>query len=468
VASIRKFQLTIAGGVLSALAACADEPSRPAVRLMPAQAVSPIEAITIRAAEPRFDPLAPGDNRGDGRATSRNDAPRMRDIFNDSKADDNAAKPGPWKKFTKWVDDKASNVKRRMDAPPADQPPPRVGQVPPVNPPTEQKTIIKGGLRSLFQEKPVANVPNNAVAPKPDNPAAPATNATTATTDKDGFFKKLFKDEPQQPQKPEAPKPNAANPAFRWYGYGSTTPGQNAYAPTGDYPNGSAQWFQQSGATPGAFPVPNAKAPRPANTIDAPAYIPNPVPSTNTFMGAPPVPTLAPPTPAPTFAPPARRTIAETRPVPTVPNVVTPMNAVPPVPQVPSVQSPLKQEPVWRPVVAMPTTATPNTPPTPATLQEPVRPPEPTWKPLETQNMIVPVIRGSEPHFDDSPLAKRIKAACEGKATKVTIRETGPRQLVIRFEAKTVASAEAAASAVAALAELKPFSIDFEAGVPQR
>src|SRR5436190_13957 len=48
----------------------------------------------------------------------------------------------------------------------------------------------------------------------------------------------------------------AGPPAYRWYGWGTVTPGANQFAPAGQYPRGSANWYVITGATPGAFPVP--------------------------------------------------------------------------------------------------------------------------------------------------------------------------------------------------------------------
>ncbi len=50
----------------------------------------------------------------------------------------------------------------------------------------------------------------------------------------------------------------AGPPAYRWYGWGSVTPGANPLAPAGQYPKASANWYSITGATPGAFPVPIA------------------------------------------------------------------------------------------------------------------------------------------------------------------------------------------------------------------
>ena len=65
----------------------------------------------------------------------------------------------------------------------------------------------------------------------------------------------------------------AGPPAWRWYGYGSVTPGANAFAPTGEYPRASANWFTVTKATPGAFPVPVANPRYLAAGGDPPAYV---------------------------------------------------------------------------------------------------------------------------------------------------------------------------------------------------
>ena len=57
----------------------------------------------------------------------------------------------------------------------------------------------------------------------------------------------------------------AGPPAYRWYGWGSVTPGANPYAQTGQYPPASANWYSITGAMPGAFPVPVTN-PLPAGT----------------------------------------------------------------------------------------------------------------------------------------------------------------------------------------------------------
>ncbi len=64
----------------------------------------------------------------------------------------------------------------------------------------------------------------------------------------------------------------AGPPAYRWYGWGTVTPGANPLAPNGQYPRASANWYQITGATPGAFPVPVTSTGQPLPGIDPPSY----------------------------------------------------------------------------------------------------------------------------------------------------------------------------------------------------
>src|SRR5262249_48944571 len=64
----------------------------------------------------------------------------------------------------------------------------------------------------------------------------------------------------------------AGPPAYRWYGWGSVTPGAHPYAPPGYSPKPSANWYSIAGATPGAFPVTVAESPRPAMGMEPPEY----------------------------------------------------------------------------------------------------------------------------------------------------------------------------------------------------
>lgn len=344
-------------------------------------------AVRLRPAQP-MDPIevmaraAPNNGYEFPNPAPRGGDPAIRKLF-DTARDEPRSGPTPWQKFSKWMDERAKAVRQAVSGPPMPQPEPRVGQP----------------VRKLFDPKPVASEPG--------------------------------------PVK-------TAPPAYRWYGWGTATPGANQFAPGGDYPQASAQWYAQTGATPGAFPVPTVNPYRPAPSVAPPTYIAPLVPAPTSVPA--PAPVIPPPTPAmpqPAARPIPRPTIAETPAVsPHIPQVA---------PAMPPAFQPLNQVPV---------------PPSSGK----ATPREPEWKPASTPEappLIVPVIRGAEPEFDDSPLARQIQEACRGLVVNVTIRETGPRQLKITFAATTATLAEIAARAISDLGELRPYAVEFEAKVIQ-
>ncbi|MBA4186489.1 MAG: hypothetical protein C0467_00580 [Planctomycetaceae bacterium] len=81
----------------------------------------------------------------------------------------------------------------------------------------------------------------------------------------------------------------AGPPAYRWYGWGSVTPGANPYAPTGQFPRASANWYSITGATPGAFPTQVVDPYRLNTGTEPPVYVTPPTPNT------PPSATYSPP-----------------------------------------------------------------------------------------------------------------------------------------------------------------------------
>lgn len=314
----------------------------------------------------------------------------------------------PLKKVGKWLEDRLQGVKQALAGPPEPPPEPRVGQVP--------------GRRFVEGNPP---------------PAPPLQRRV-----------------------------NAADPAFRWYGWGTATPGMNQYAPTGEYPQASAQWYLQTGATPGAFPVPTMNPYRPSPGAAPPAYAPQP-PLPGTYHAAqppaivqpmiqqPPVqvpprtlpPPVIPPPAAATPTPQPRVTIAETPapgtvPPPAAPRPAPAFNPIPvPPPQIPAAASPTRQ---------------------PRIFIEPQAPAKPA-----SEDVIIPVIRGQEPTIDDSPLGTRVRETGRGLVDNVSIRESGPRQLIVSFHASTKAMAELAAKAIAAIPELKPYQVEFAATIRQ-
>jgi hypothetical protein len=268
---------------------------------------------------------------------------------------------------------------------------------------------------------------------------------------------------PMQPFRGTTPGGRAAyagNPAYRWYGWGTTTPGANPYAPGGEYPATSSQWYTMSGATPGAFPVPVTNPFRPAPGVGAPAY------AVNTTSA--PVPSVAPPsltTTAAPFVPEGPKPIVESAPFRYVPPDELPVSTGP-VPSVPSAGN-------WRGgAVPMP----------PKAEEFPVRPAtaEPAWQPIQNaapakgptlfigQSPAKPAAQADilqavafEPVAQVS-LMDRIRAVAGAEVRNLEAKKLGRDGVIVRFDAPTDAVAEAAAKAIAAIADLKAYTVTFD------
>lgn len=162
----------------------------------------------------------------------------------------------------------------------------------------------------------------------------------------------------------------AGPPAYRWYGWGSVTPGANPYAPTGQFPLASANWFTITGATPGAFPVPVMNPYRPAPGTEPPAYvvIPNrrvaPASASSIPVARMHSEALPPRMPS-SFPPPADVTIIDVptasrvvqTPTPTIappPPIVVPGPAMPTLPE--TTEPPIRSANVRPALLPMPTT----------------------------------------------------------------------------------------------------------------
>lgn len=191
----------------------------------------------------------------------------------------------------------------------------------------------------------------------------------------------------------------AGPPAYRWYGWGTVTPGANPYAPTGQYPQASANWYAITGATPGAFPIPVMNPRRVAPGTEPPAYAtmpavrtPPPVlpaqgsePTTSSGVGAPsflpPPADLAPQLPLANTANPA-----------TTPPALPPTRLVPPAaPEPPPVTIP---QPIGN-AVTVPTL-------TPVPVAPGLKPTEP--EPMPTPSLPPPVnSSNSAPGEVDTP-----------------------------------------------------------------
>lgn len=204
------------------------------------------------------------------------------------------------------------------------------------------------------------------------------------------------------PQPAPAPQPSASTPfrgtgtngapvfagppAYRWYGWGSVTPGANPLAPAGQYPKASANWYQITGATPGAFPVPvTAGARAPAGT-EPPTYGLAP----RTPAPAPVVTVSTPPTAPPTFVerpePSKFPTPERAVPAPTL-GALPPPTFGPPAVPVPSLTPPPipTKSAVLTPTLPLP----PTMPPAPVTVMPPALP-KPELPPAPIKSVAAP------------------------------------------------------------------------------
>ncbi|QDU22187.1 hypothetical protein [Urbifossiella limnaea] len=316
----------------------------------------------------------------------------------------------------------------------------------------------------------------------------------------------------------------AGPPAWRWYGYGSVTPGANAYAPSGQYPRASANWYSVTKATPGAFPVPVVNPYRGGSGTEPPSYAGNtPVPTRPTFTPMltdntlPPPPVLNPaPLPPPKLGlmPTAEPLAAAPLPLPTMPSMTAPapVSVAPPaftpipLPPPPAVRAPEPvasrpaAPPILPPLSVMPATPAPVVPslvPTaapavapvsapavapvsaPAAAEDDVRwksnpthrpsPPPGTWgqpgdRLRSTAEPRRPIARGQigdEVQEPTDAVEAVVQAVCRGRATGIDVRHTGPLQVTVCFEARSQTDATALVRDLSARPELARYEVNF-------
>ena len=297
----------------------------------------------------------------------------------------------------------------------------------------------------------------------------------------------------------------AGPPAYRWYGWGSVTPGANPYAPNGQHPPASANWFSITGATPGAFPVPVMNPMRAAPGTEPPAYTVMPngriAPISNT-VGLPTRTTIQ-PSDAMGFVPPPvdlsrADSPGESR--------VTPMPTITPPPAivVPTISQPTDREPPIRPLTGVtplpqlpeikpvePAISVPKT--TPAALPVSVTDDPMSWQPnsestspdgwgpskakpqssttqpapdLQQPGMGrsvpgLPVARGQVGDTQPDPMVAVIKRVCEGRVIRVDVRWTGSKKLEVVLQCRNAAEAHRLVKDISAQPQLAPVQIDF-------
>lgn len=331
--------------------------------------------------------------------------------------------------------------------------------------PAKPKTAIDNtwnDMVNFLNGKPEAPMPNSA-APVPQGYTAPVQQ---------GF----------------APPPMYAGPpAYRWYGWGTTTPGANPLAPHGHYPQASANWYAHSGATPGAFPVPPVNPFRPPPGNEPPQYL----------AGGPPAPLETSPVSIRSAEVPVRTIVRQpdpmsgagnapvmfgyppgTFPVPTTPGLPSDMMPIAQTPEahgfVPSVTGEPPPPGFFPGIPVQPGAPTMTAPPTPGA---PVFAPDLQWQPVSgpiTDGMPTDI-----PFSKNAPIAatgivqavavepadleRQVAVACRGLAQSVSIKPTGPGKLTVRLVSASEAQARRAAEEISKLPALRGHEVAFEA-----
>jgi len=225
----------------------------------------------------------------------------------------------------------------------------------------------------------------------------------------------------------------AGPPAYRWYGWGTVTPGANPAAPAGQYPRASAAWYSVTGATPGAFPVPVSNTGQPMPGVEPPTYglTRSPAPVAPSAPLAPIAGSVseafvppARPQPEPKFAPPAPSAFAPP------PAFIPP--TLPAPPSAPALVPTLPPPPIHVPTIAQP----PGPKAVAVAVAPPVVPPVPLPKPADVAPpdagaLLIPSV---EPAAPVVPAAREAVAAPETKPeakpdVKAEPEPTGPRPL---------------------------------------
>ena len=283
----------------------------------------------------------------------------------------------------------------------------------------------------------------------------------------------------------------ASPPAYRWYGWGTTTPGANPYAPAGKSPQASASWYSQSRATPGAFPVPaelpmSVTAPRnepPAYAADHSSTREEPrvrsvggvtgsanrgissAPTERPLSAPGPVSTSQPPMlgSPPTMTAPPRLQWPGVRPSPLASS--TPLAPSAPVPAVKTATPTNSGGLTWK---AVPGAVAPKPEVGPVHSPTPVPPPrivlerEAKSEPAEPAPLPPTVVLPAE------QLRSLILTACQEWVSDVQVIPTGHGKIQVTFAAYSESHAHAAAEAVSQLPEFRGYEIGFEARISKR
>ena len=284
---------------------------------------------------------------------------------------------------------------------------------------------------------------------------------------------------PAQPIAAPSQNVYASAPAYRWYGYGGTTPGANPHSPSGVYPQGSANWYSQTGATPGAFPVALTGPTPETRTVEPPVYSGRVSNDPPFQVGVPSKPAEA--KPVPRFLSerpnPEPRVVART---PAGPASDYNMPVVPSGTPMPIAASSdgriLPSEPVVLPTVDLNWQTSSGRgvplPKEPELIPAAPKPtvPDPAWAPVAAPapKPTISVIRGQLDAREPQSLEQFIRNACVGRVVKTDVRALSATKLVVTFVVTGENAAREAAALVANLPELKPYEVTFEAQIVGR
>jgi hypothetical protein len=276
------------------------------------------------------------------------------------------------------------------------------------------------------------------------------------------------------PQTVDVPPGASTGPAWKWYGYGTPTPGRNPLAPAGVYGGVPANWYTASGATPGAVPPARPGSP-------APALVPDPVPGSRVIHPGPasfagPTNFAAPDGPAPTaIVSPQADKFAEvdwtpspsaTLKAPTADAVAPTADATPPA----KLSAPVRADD--GPALGPPVRPTETPPPSPPA-ESPDIPVEPA------KGIILPPNPGpggmsraqgpvtARAQAPDADLGDLIRQACGPQVRVMEFSPVGPKHAVLRL-ATSRDAALAARDRLARVPDLAGWHIEFELVTPLR
>jgi hypothetical protein len=292
----------------------------------------------------------------------------------------------------------------------------------------------------------------------------------------------------------DVPPGAAVNPAWRWYGYGTPTPGRNPLAPYGTYAGVPGNWYGAPGTTPGAIPTGRlGPPPSPLPEIfPAPGVVPDsglrktppaqlvPPADDPAIAIAPPAgaaadgPKLPGGAPAPTTGPAGdsdwKTAPASLRP-PTSTAVASPgSDPAPPA----TLRAPIREdEPPTVPV------ATPTRPAPPDGAALPNQNSESPDIPVEAAPGIVPPPMTSGMSMADRPITARgrapepdmadvVRRACGAGVRIVDVTRTGPKGVIVRLAAGNVEAAWSVRDRLARAPELAGWRVEFDLVTPLR